>query len=79
MLFISYSSTSAYHSGTYPRHNGRANILTVGGSVASVDQDSLKDYYAPMTWTGPKHYSVQIGSYMVPDGAKYTPVDIRVY
>ena len=58
----------------YAIHSGRANILTMAGAVVSSDEESLTDFYAPLTW-GPlrpgnfyTHYSIRLGSYMVPNG-----------
>ena len=56
----------------YPCHNGRANIATVGGSVASASSDELFGFYNTLT-TGSsiptaKHHSVRIPAYMTADG-----------
>ncbi len=76
LRLVSMYSTSYYFSQPYALHAGRANIVTIGGSVVSADQDALRDYYGPLTWTGPKHYSIQLGSYMVPDGNKFIAVKL---
>ena len=69
-------NTYTWFSNYYARHSGRANILTVDGSVATADNDSVKDFYYPLTWTGPLHFSVQINGYRVEDGNGYTGLNI---
>ncbi len=70
----SYSWFANFHA----RHSGRANILTADGSVASADNDSVRNFYCPLTWTGPLHFSVQITSYAVENGDGYTAVNMSL-
>ena len=49
-------------------HNGRANIYTWAGNVATTDAESIKDYYQPMTSNNPlRHYSLALYYYASPD------------
>ena len=64
-------STSEGYSLPYPCHNGRFNIGTIGGSVASTELEGLKNFYNVLTWgsnTMAPHYSVKQGQYRVPEG-----------
>ena len=47
----------------YPCHNGRANLVTIAGSVASCPGEELSRFYNVATNSGPKRYSTQIGCY----------------
>ena len=49
----------------YMVHVGRANILTLNGSVSSVAGEGIYDFYQPTTAGGPKHYSLRGANYRV--------------
>ena len=49
----------------YMVHVGRANILTLNGSVTSVANEGIYDFYQPTTAGGPKHYSLRGANYRV--------------
>ena len=71
---FSAKSTSLGYSLPYPCHNGRMNIGTIGGSVASTDIDGLKDFYNVLTWGNNEkapHYSVKQGQYRIQEGDIY--------
>ena len=68
---------SAYHAGNAANggevfarlnvvHNGRANIVTWAGSVASTDADGMKEYYQPYIGGG-RRRSVALYYYTSPD------------
>ena len=63
----SYSLTSRNFSRFNLAHNGRGNIATWSGNVASVDEGGMIDYYLPMTYGGPNYYSSQVRSYTTRD------------
>ena len=44
-------------------HNGRGNLATWAGNIASADQDSMIDYYMAATAGGPKFYCAQLRTY----------------
>ena len=70
-------STSEGYSLPYACHNGRMNIGTIGGSVASTDVEGLKEFYNALTWgsnTMSKHYSVKQSQYRVEDGEIFTEI-----
>ena len=52
----------------YMVHVGRANILTIGGSVTSVANEQAYDYYQPMTAGVGVYYSARVNNYRVPGG-----------
>ena len=62
-----YSDTGRNWSRFNLAHNGRGNIATWAGSVASADEGGMVDFYLPMTYGGPKYYSVQIRCYTTRD------------
>ena len=49
----------------YMVHVGRANILTINGSVTSVAGEGIYDFYQPTTAGGPKHYGLRGANYRV--------------
>ena len=53
----------------YMLHVGRANILTLNGSVTSVANEGVYDFYQPMTAgpsSAPRHYSLRAANYRIP-------------
>ena len=62
------ANTSAAFSLPYVCHNGRINIGTIGGSVASTEPEEIKNFYNVQTKSGNKHYSVQQAQYRIGDG-----------
>ena len=72
---FSAASTSLGYSLPYPCHNGRMNIGTIGGSVASTDIEGLKNFYNVLTWGNNErapHYSVRQAQYRIQDGDGFT-------
>ena len=49
----------------YMIHVGRANLLTLNGSVTSVAGEGVYDFYQPTTAGGPKHYGLRGANYRV--------------
>jgi len=54
----------------YMIHGGRANLLTIGGSVVSVSKEGVYDYYYPLTRgsSSPNYYSARVANYRIPGG-----------
>ena len=75
LRLVSYNSNDIHYSQPYSIHLGRANIATMAGAVSTSDNEGVIEFFAPRTWGAGKHYSVRLGSYMVPDGAKYASID----
>ena len=49
-------------------HNGRGNIFTWTGNVATIDPDGMRDYYGVATGNDPlRHYSLSLYYYSSPD------------
>ena len=48
-------------------HNGRGNIATWAGNIASADEGNMMDYYMTATAGGPKYYCAQIRTYTTND------------
>ena len=72
---FSSASTSEGYSLPYACHNGRVNIATIGGSIASTDIEGLSNFYNVLTWgnnISAPHYSVKQGQYRIPDGDIFT-------
>jgi len=57
-------------------HTGRANLLTINGSVTSVANEEIYDYFNPATAGVGDYYSIRVRCFRVPggDGAISTPV-----
>ena len=62
-----YSNTNRNFARFNLAHNGRGNIATWAGNVASVDEGGMVDYYQPETYGGPRYYSAQIRCYTTRD------------
>ena len=55
-------------------HSGRANIVTIDGSVTTAGEDGLSKFFNVITGgsaASSYHYSTQIGVYMAEDGGEY--------
>ena len=69
------SATS--YGNVYPLHGGRANVATMGGSVATTHPEGLLDFFCPnMESSGANSYSVQFHAYVVADGDGYTAINL---
>ena len=62
-----YTNTNRNFSRFNLAHNGRGNIVTWDGHVASVDEGEMTDYYVPMSHPGPVCNSAQIRCYTTRD------------
>ena len=62
-----YSNTNRNFSRFNLAHNGRGNIATWAGNVASADEGGMVEYYQPETSGGPTYYSAQIRCYTTRD------------
>ena len=69
-LLYSYykaSGSTDYWARFHTAHNGRGNIATWDGHVASTDADSMKDYYQPFIASRTQHYSQALVYYISQD------------
>ena len=63
--------TNAAIAQVYMIHGGRANLLTIGGSVVSVAKEGVYDYFYPLTrnpGSGADYYSARVCNYRIPGG-----------
>ena len=63
--------TNAAIAQVYMIHGGRANLLTIGGSVVSVSKEGVYDYFYPLTRHpagGADYYSTRVENYRIPGG-----------
>ena len=63
--------TGASVAQVYMIHGGRANLLTIGGSVVSVSKEGVYDYFYPLTRHpagGADYYSTRVENYRIPGG-----------
>ena len=61
----------------YPLHAGKANVATMGGSVATTMPEGLLEFFAPNAASaGADTYSVQFHAYAVAEGDGYTAINL---
>ncbi len=63
-------------------HNGRGNIATIAGSVTNAAENELSKFFnvytAGSNSTNSRHFSTQIGVYMLEDGGEYLMMPVSV-
>ena len=68
VVWGNYATGQGGVSQIYLLHSGRANLLTLGGNVASVNDAEVEHYYAPMRAALASYYSTRVEDYRTAGG-----------
>ena len=68
IVWGNYPTGQAGVSQIYLLHGKRANLLTIGGNVVSVNESEVEHFYAPMRAGLANYYSTRVEDYRTPGG-----------